>query len=167
MHQPIAGVTPAATKETTIMTVWPSVAVYSLGRVLGGLYAIRSPDFYFFRLGNLFALLAIPVALVLYFMRIAPVIGRRYLVTNRRIVVLRGWSGVEEKTVDLDRFDSIEVVVRPGMEWYYAGDLIFRLGNTETFRLDGVSRPDAFKAVCLKAHMANTGVKRALAAQRA
>ncbi len=160
--QPIAGVTPAEVKEVTVMTVWPSNARFALGRALGNLYAIRFPDFYFFRLGNLIALASIPIALVLFFLRIAPGIGTRYRVTNRRVVVERGLRGVLEKSVDLDRFDAIDVVVRPGQEWYYAGDLVFRLGNVETFRLDAVSRPEAFKEVCLKAHMAYVGVRKAM-----
>src|SRR5262245_53049397 len=159
--QPIAGVVPAEIKEATVMTVWPSVARYGLGRTLGSLFAIRWPDIYFFRVGNLLAFLAIPVALVLYFLRIAPFIGIRYRLTNRRIIVERGLSGVEDKAVDLDRFGTINIEVLPGQAWYHAGDLVFRLGNVETFRLEGVSRPAAFRETCLKSHMAHAGVKRA------
>jgi hypothetical protein len=165
-HQAIAGVSPAETKEVTVTTVWPSNASYPLGRWLGTLYAIRWPDIYFFQLGRLIALASIPIALVLYFMRIAPVIGRRYTITNRRIVVQRGLSLKEEKFVDLDRFDSVEIVVEPGQEWYDAGDLVFKLGNVETFRLEGVSRPDAFRSTCVKSQMSHSGVKRIQSQQR-
>ena len=144
------------------MTVWPSNAKFALGRMLGSLYAIRFPNVYFFRLGNLIALLSIPIALVLFFMRIAPGVGTRYRVTNRRVLVEKGLRAAVEKSVDLDRFDAIDVVVRPGQEWYYAGDLVFRQGNIETFRLEGVSRPESFREVCLKAHMAYVGVKKAM-----
>src|SRR5437762_3682300 len=99
--QPIAGVVPPEIKETTVMTVWPSLAAYSLGRTLGTLFAIRWPDVYIFRLGNLIALAAIPFALVLYFMRVAPGIGIRYRLTNRRIIVERGLTGKLDKSVDL------------------------------------------------------------------
>jgi hypothetical protein len=164
--QPIAGVAPAEIKEVTVMTVWPSVAKYGLGRTLGTLFAIRWPDVYIFRLGNLIALLAIPIALVLFFLRIAPGIGTRYRLTNRRIIVERGLTGKEDKSVDLDRFDSIHIDVQPGEAWYDAGDMIFRLGNVETFRLEGVSRPAAFRETCLKSHLAHSGVKRARQRQR-
>ena len=160
MIQAIAGVSPAETSERTVMTVWPSVAQYGLGRTLGTLYAIRWPDVYIFRLGHLIALAAIPVSLVLFFLRIGPYIGRRYRLTNRRIVVERGITGVEEKAIDLDRFDLIGIDVLPGQAWYDAGDLVFRMGAVETVRLAGVSRPEAFRQTCLKAHMANVGVKR-------
>jgi hypothetical protein len=157
--QPISGVVPSEFKETTVMTVWPSVARYSLGRTLGTLFAVTWPDIYIFRLGNLIALAAIPIALVLYFMRIAPFIGVRYRLTNRRIIVERGLTGVLDKAVDLDRFDTIVVEVLSGQAWYHAGDLVFKLGNVETFRLEGVSRPAAFRETCLKSHLAHSTVK--------
>jgi len=160
---PIPGVVPPQLREATVMTVWPSVALYGPGRALGRLYDIRWPDIYIFRLGNLIALLSIPIALVLYFARIAPVIGTRYRLTNRRILVERGLTGVEDKALDLDRFDSVTIAVEPGQEWYHAGDLVFKLGNVETFRLVGVSRPAAFRATILKSHLAHAGVKRVLA----
>jgi hypothetical protein len=162
MDQAISGVSPASVKETTIMTVWPSNAMFGLGRWLGTLYAIRFPDVYIFRLGNLIALLSIPIALVLFFMRVAPFIGQRYTLTNRRVVVYKGLLVEEERSVALDRFDRVEIDVLPGQAWYDAGDLIFRLGNTETFRLAGVSRPEAFRSQIVKAHMAYVGVKKAL-----
>jgi hypothetical protein len=159
--QPIAGVVPTEFRETTVMTVWPSVAKYSLGRSLGTLFAITWPDIYIFRLGNLIALAAIPVALVLYFMRIAPFIGIRYRLTNRRIIVERGLTGILDKAVDLDRFDNVTIEVLSGQAWYHAGDLVFKLGNIETFRLEGVSRPAAFRETCLKSYLAHATVKRA------
>ncbi|WP_254508417.1 PH domain-containing protein [Anatilimnocola floriformis] len=159
--QAIAGVTPAQTQETTVMTVWPSVAAYGIGRTLGQLYDIRMPDIYFLRLGRLLALAFVPVSLVLFFFRVAPYIGTRYTLTNRRLIVHKGWKMVEDKAIDLDRFDKIEVEVLPGQSWYEAGDLVFKLGNVETFRLDGVSRPEAFRSTVFKAHQVYVGVKKA------
>jgi hypothetical protein len=160
IHTPIAGVAPSTISESVIMTVWPSNAAYGIGRFLGTQYAMRFPDIYIFRIGNLIALLSIPVALAIYLYRIAPYVGMRYTVTNRRVVVQRGIQAKDDRSVDLDRFDSILVDVLPGQEWYHAGDLVFRLGNVETFRLAGVSRPESFRQVILKARSAHVGVKR-------
>jgi hypothetical protein len=165
MDQAISGVSPASVKETEIMTVWPSVAMYGLGRLLGRAYAIKFPDVYIFRLGNLLALAFIPVSLVLYFMRVLPYVGQRYTLTNRRVIVYRGLLVEEERSVALDRFDTVDIVVQPGQAWYEAGDLVFRMGNTETFRLSGVSRPEAFRSQCIKAHMAYVGVRKAVERQ--
>ena len=167
MKQAIAGVIPADAREVTVMTVWPSNGSYGIGRFLGRLYAIPA-GFYIFRLGNLIALASIPIALVLYFVKVLPVVGRRYRVTSQRVVVARGITGAsEEKAVALDRFDTVEIVVQPGQEWYRAGDLVFYQGKTEVFRLEGVSRPDVFRQICLKARNSYVGVQEAMARQSA
>ena len=134
VEQAITGVSPAQTRETAVMTVWPSNAMFLLGRWLGQLYAIRFPDVYIFRLGNLIAFLSIPIALVLFFMRVAPFVGKRYTLTNRRLVVYSGLLIAEDRSVDLDRFDSVKIDVEPGQDWYDAGNLVFFHGKTETFR---------------------------------
>ena len=163
MKQAIAGVTTPGEREATIMTVWPSVAAMSLagipvGLILGRLYSIKA-GFYIFTVGNLLCLLSIPLALVLYFKRIGPFVGRRYRLTNRRVVVERGLTSKDEKSIALDHFDAVDIVVRPGQEWYDAGDLVFRQGNVERFLLEGVSRPQAFRHVCMKARNGFVGVK--------
>ena len=182
MKQAIAGVIPAEVQEGTIMVVWPSIGAFALGRWIGTWLAIRWPDIYFIRLGVLLAPIAIPFALVLYFYRLMPSFfglplhGTFYKLTNRRVLELRNelafrrderdgiakprfLFGVETKSVQLDRFDAIDIVRRPGQPWYDAGDLVFRDGATETFLLDCVSRHEAFRHNCLKARMAYVGVK--------
>lgn len=167
MHQEIAGTAIPEAGEVTIMTVWPSVARFALGRLLGRIYAIRLGIGGVLTVGHLAALATIPIALVLYFARIMPLIGVRYRLTNHRVLVERGLSLTVERWVALDDFDSIEVEVLPGQEWYRAGQLIFRKGQVETFRLSGVSRPDVFRHTCLAAHQAYVSVQRLVAAQRA
>ena len=161
MKQPIAGVTPAEVAETTIMTVWPSIAAYSSGQFLGRLFAIGWPNVYFFRVGSLFALLSIPYALILYFCRIAPSIGVRYLVSNRRIVVQRGLKATEARSIALNAFDEIQIDVRPGQAWFQAGDLVFRHSGKEVFRLPGVSWPESLRQICWKSRGAFLGVQQA------
>lgn len=148
------------------MTVWPSVAKYGIARLLGRAYEIKA-GWYVFTLGNLLALAFAPLSAVLYLLRVLPGVGERYTLTNRRIVILRGFPGVETQSVALDRFDTIDIHVQPGQEWYYAGDLVFRQGDIETLRLEAVSRPEAFRQACLKAHVAYTGVKQALTREMA
>lgn len=186
MKQAISGVSPPQVSEVTVMNVWPSIAAYPSGRFLGRLYAIRWPDVYIFRLGNLLALASIPHALALYFYRLMPSFfgaglhGAMYSLTNRRIRVIRSEINTtnrfpfvrfifqsEVKSVDLDRFDTITIEILPGQEWFHAGDLVFRLGNVETFRLEGVSRPEAFRQTCAKARQAYVGVKRVMDRQPA
>ena len=142
------------------MTVWPTLGAHPLGRLLGRLYAIDiGPGM--FTLGKLIALLSIPIALPLFFLMVNPLTSRRYTLTNRRVLIQRGSRIRDERWVELGRFDSIEVVVQPGQAWYPAGDLIFRNGAIETFRLEGVSRPETFKRTCIKARMGYVGVQNA------
>lgn len=159
------------------MTVWPSLSATGFGRFWGRLFALE----YGFRIfgvpltvGRLTALASIPFMLALYFLMRLPrfpfiLIGIKnpfcwhYRLTNRRLVVENPF-GDEIKSVALDRFDSIETVIEPGQAWFKAGDLVFRQGATETFRIWGVPRPETFRQTCLKARMSFVGVQQARAA---
>jgi hypothetical protein len=161
-QQPISGVVPPATAEATVMTVWPSVASTGLGRSLGRLYRIRE-GFGPISVGRLALLATIPLGLMLYLSMRLPWAIRRYRLTNRRVMIERGINPHVEQFVDLERFDTIDVVVSPGQEWYAAGDLVFRRGPIETLRLPGVSRPESFRQTCLKVRQSYVSVA---AAQR-
>jgi hypothetical protein len=175
MGQAIAGVVPDTQREVTIMTVWPSVAATAYGRWWGrrfenstGITLLGIP----LTIGRLMALLSIPFILPVYFHMIVPrlplvVAGvvnqacRRYRLTNRRVVVEHPFGGGEFHSVSLDRFDSVEVQVLEGQAWYPAGDLVFRKGTTETFRLQGVPHPQAFCQTCFKASQGFRGIQQA------
>lgn len=149
MKQPIAGVAPPELTEVTVMTVYPSLASMGIGRFLGRQYLIGG-GVGVVTLGNLIALASIPLVVPLFFLMINPLTGRRYRLTNRRLIIERGVQGVPEQWVELDRFDNVEVDVQPGQQWFPAGNLIFRKGQIETFRLLGVKRPETFRQTILK-----------------
>ena len=159
MRQDIAGVSPAQVAETTVTTTWPSIAVYPTGRKLGTWFEIAWPDIYFFRLGNLLALLSIPVALLLYFLRLLPGRGVRYRLTNRRVVVESALTYTEQGSLGLGDFDTITIEVQPGQAWFHAGDLVFLQHGQPVFRLDGVSRPEVFRQTCDKSRKTWQGVQ--------
>jgi hypothetical protein len=147
--QSIAGVVPPSVAEATIMMVWPSVAATAPGRLLGRLAGIRA-GFGPLTLGRLIAIGSIPLAAALYFSMRLPWAIRRYRLTNRRVTIEEGVQGTVQQYTDLDRFDRIEIEVRPGQEWFPAGDLVFLKGGVETLRLAGVPRPEVFRQACLK-----------------
>jgi hypothetical protein len=175
MMQPIAGVSPASERETTIMTVWPSMAATAYGRWWGRRFENQLGMTLFgipLTLGRLMALVSIPLILPLYFHMLIPrlpfvVFGvpnpacRRYRLTNRRVIVEQPFGGGEQQSVSLDRFDSIEVDMLAGQRWYPAADLVFRNGQIETFRLKGVPHPEPFRQTCMKAHLVFVGVVKA------
>jgi hypothetical protein len=153
----ISGVVPPSVAEATIMTVWPSVASTSLGKTFGRLYRIKE-GFGPVSIGRLSLIATIPIGLMLYLSLRLPWAIKRYRLTNRRVTIEVGINPRVMQFVLLDGFDSIEVDVSPGQEWYAAGDLIFRRGAIETLRLPGVSRPESFRRVCLEARQAYVSV---------
>jgi len=157
LQQSIAGVSPPGVAETTVITVWPSVGATGLSQALGRLYRIRD-GFGPVSWGRLALLATIPVGMMLYLTMRLPWAICRYRLTNRRVTIERGISPKVEQYVDLDRFDTIELVVHPGQEWYDCGDLIFRRGPIETLRLAGVSRPEPFRQTCLKVRQSYVSV---------
>lgn len=175
MKQPIAGVTPASEREATIMTVWPSLAATGYGRWWGRVFENRLGITLFgipLTVGRLMAMASIPLILPIYFHMLVPRLPfvlwgvpnpacRRYRLTNRRVIVEQPFGGGEQKSVSLDRFDAIAIEVQPGQGWYPAGDLVFRDGAIETFRLLGVPHPEGFRQTCYKAHQVFVGVQQA------
>lgn len=162
MTQAIAGVTPPEQAEVTIMTVWPTMGASPLGRAMGSAFGSKIGIGKFFTIGKLIALASIPLALALYFWDLRPWACRRYRLTNRRVILQKGMRPRDERWVALDDFDAIDLQVLPGQEWFSAGELIFRKGQIETFRLHGVSRPQSFRHTCLKAQQGFVGVRKAM-----
>ncbi len=164
MKQAIAGVAPPESGETTVMTVWPSIAATGGGKFLGRIYLLGRGKSWL-PIGAVLAFLSIPLVMPLYFSMLIPWSMKRYRLTNRRVVIERGLKGTAEQYVDLDRFDTIELIVQPGQAWYPAGDLLFKRGAVETFSLRGVPHPETFRQTCLKARQSFVGVKKAMALQ--
>ena len=175
MNQPIAGVTPAELAEVTCKVVWPTIGATRAGRLVGQLAAcnagivpprLKATDggllrcwLEFFTLGKLMALATIPVSLAVFCWQLMPYVCRRYALTNRRIIVRKGLLPMDQRWLELDEFETIDVEVLPGQAWLHAGDLIFRQGSNEVLRLRGVSRPEIFRHVCLTARSALLGVR--------
>jgi hypothetical protein len=177
MVQAISGVSPPTVGETTIMTVWPTLGATAFGRWWGRRFASKLGLTVFgipLTLGRLLALVSIPFILPVYFHMLVPrlpfvVFGwpnpacRRYRLTNRRVLVEQPFGGGEMNSVSLDRFDTVTLEVQPGQEWYPSGDLVFRNGAIETFRLVGVPHPEPFRQTVLKARQGFAGVLKAKA----
>lgn len=144
----------ATISETRMATRWPTIGYYPLGRFCGGLCGIATGFSRIFTIGTLMMLVTVPVTLTIYAWQLMPFVCRRFRLTNRRVVILKGYTAVEDTSIGLDEFDTIEVEVLQGQEWLQAGDLVFRSNGKEVFRLAGVSRPETFRQTCLKAKVA-------------
>jgi len=136
--------------ERLSKVVWPTIGATQCGCFVGRLCAVRQGLGTFFTLGKLFAIGTIPVSLGVFAWQLMPGVIRRYCLTNRRILVQKGLSRVEERSIALDEFDRIEIQVLPGQEWLRTGEMLFLRDGREVFRLSGVPRPETFREVCLK-----------------
>jgi hypothetical protein len=139
--------------ERTSKVVWPTIGATSWGRFVGRLCAVP------FGLGKALALATIPISLTVFAWQLFPFVMRRYCLTNRRIVVQKGLTRVEERSIDLDGFDAIDIGLLKGQEWLRSGDLIFVRDGREVFRLSGVPRPETFRQVCLRQQMSCTAIR--------
>ena len=168
MTKAILGVAPVDEDETNVMSVFCSMSANALACLLGRVYQIAVPIGPFnITLGKAISVAMIPVALPLFLWNLAPFVCLRFTITNRRVVVQRGWTAQDERSVAFERFDSVEIEVFPGQDWYDAGDLVFKQGATETFRLQAVPYPDVFRSTIMKSRNSYVGVQAALAAQTA
>ena len=132
MNQPIAGIMPSQIAEASCKVVWPTIGAIGAGRWVGRLAATRLGIGRFLTLGKLLALATIPVSLAVFCWQLMPWAYRRYILTNRRIVVRLGLRPRDERWIDLDKFDRIDVEILPGQEWLHAGDLVFRHGDRKS-----------------------------------
>ena len=167
MNQPVLGVMPSELAEVTCKVVWPTIGATRAGRLVGRLAEVRIGWGEFFTLGKLLAVAMIPLSVAVFAWQLMPFVCRRYTLTNRRIIIRKGLSAVGGPWINLDEFDSIQIEVLPGQQWLHAGELIFRRGNREVFRLSGVSRPETFRHVCLTARTALLSVRTVLEQQAA
>ncbi|MFH1268150.1 MAG: PH domain-containing protein [Planctomycetota bacterium] len=167
MKQAIAGLAPPELDEVTSMTVWPSIAATRLGRIVGQLVGAPYSLGQYFVLGRLLAVPAIPLALVAFAWKLTPFVARRYRLTNQRIILQKGLSAVDDRSIRLDEFDAIEIRVLPGQKWLRAGELIFRQEGREVLRLSGVGSPKSFRHTCLKARTALISIRQVLQRQAA
>jgi len=183
MNQAIAGVV-AFNEETTVMTVYPSIseAPGGIGQLLGSVFhSTKGIGVGFLSVGHILALLSAPLCAGLYIGRVLPVsqlplLGKisdllglkpqRYRITTQNIIVEDACGGPNAQFIggiELDGFDDIQVIsTKPYQQWYDCGDLRFVDGDKQVFVLKGVSRPEAFKAACIKARMSYVGVKAAI-----
>jgi hypothetical protein len=166
MASSVSGVVPPDLRESTVMTVWPSIGIFATGRLVGRFCENRLGRG-FFTLGKLGAIASIPWSLVLYCWLRMPYVSRRYVLTNRRVIIRRGLRPVDKKWIDLDEFTAVEVEVLPGQEWLHAGEVVFRRGGSEILRLSGVLRPEVFAQVCRSTQQAQLSVRRVLQEQLA
>ena len=149
-HHAVVGVVPPSVREAKIRTIWPSVtasskAIASIGKMLIGTKFLAPAGW----------LLMAP----LYFKKILPIVGRKYTLTNRRVVVQKGWKSTDGDQIELKDIDEIRLDVDSYDDFFRSGTLEFYSGGSLKLKLEGVPEPQTFRQAILSAMMASVPEK--------
>src|SRR5947209_4490660 len=140
----ITGVVPPEMGEAKIREVWPSVAsfpaVAGLGQKLTRTIVL--------------APLAWLIMSAIYFGKLLPVAATRYTLTNRRLMIRRGWKGTPTHEIPLAKIDDVRVVNDAHSDFFRAGTLEILEGANVALRLPGMPEAEAFRIAILNARNA-------------
>lgn len=138
-----------ADRGKRIREIWPSVkrvpAVANLGKLLTNTI-ILAP------LGWL-------IMSAVYFAKVLPIVGVRYRLTDKRVMILRGWKGVIQEQVPLTDIDDVQLDPDSVDNFFRSADLkIIRAGSV-AMTLTAVPDAEAFRHAILDARNAWGKVK--------
>jgi len=142
--QAVAGVVPPDVAEAKIRETWPSVAsapaIAGLGQALTR------------------TIILAPLAWLLmsgvYFGKLLPFIACRYTLTNRRLMIRRGWKGDPSHEVLLAKIDDVRIVYDAHSDFFRAGTLEIIEGGKVVMTLPGTPSPEGFRIAILNARNA-------------
>lgn len=135
-RQAVAGLTPPQVAEGMIREVWPTIRGVSSG--IAGLSAALMRSLFLAPLG--WALNGL-----LFGRKFAPVFCQRYTLTNRRLMVQRGWKPAPVQEIALTDIDDVRLVADTYDSFYRSGDLQVLSGGKEVLKLVAVPEPESFR----------------------
>jgi hypothetical protein len=141
-RQAVAGLMPPQLAEAMIREVWPSIMDVSSGMALLSAKLIRS---------IFLAPLGWMLNGLLFGKKLAPGICRRYTLTNRRLMIRKGWKPAPVQEVALKDIDDVRLVADSYDAFYRAGDLQVLSGGKEVLKLTGVPEPESFRHAIINA----------------
>ncbi|SRR5579883_1358041 len=143
-QQAVTGIVAPQVGEALIREVFPSVAAHPgvarLGRTLTR------------------TIIGAPVAwlimLTVYFGKALPFLGRRYTLTNRRLMIRKGVSRRPSWEVSLAEIDDVRVQLDDNSEFFRAGNLEILSQGKVLATLPGVPEPESFRQSIINAFKA-------------
>jgi hypothetical protein len=142
--QAITGVVPPDVGEAKIREAWPSVAsapaIAGLGQTLTRTIVL--------------APLAWLLMSVVFFGKLLPFIACRYTLTNRRLMIRRGWKGEPSHEVLLAKIDDVRVVNDAHSDFFRAGTLEIIEGGKVVMTMPGTPAAEGFRIAILNARNA-------------
>jgi len=169
--QAVMGVIPPEVAEARIAVRWPSVAAYggvaklgaSMQQTANGLFrwTLNQPAV----LAGLLMFVTVPLAFLLaapawllmappYYLKVLPVFMTRYTLTNRRIMIQRGWSLKPVQEVKLEDIEAVKVAAGSEQPFFLAADLEILSAGKPALTLKGVKEYQQFKIVLENAYLA-------------
>lgn len=141
-RQAVAGLMPPQLSEAMIREVWPTIMDVSAGVAALSGKLIRS---------IFLAPLGWMLNGLLFGKKLAPIVCKRYTLTNRRLMVRRGWKPTPLHEVALADIDDVRLAPDSYDAFYRSGDLQVLSGGKEVLKLTGVPEPESFRQAILNA----------------
>jgi hypothetical protein len=131
-------------RGTRIREIWPSVkrvpAIANLGKFLTNTIVLAP-------LGWL-------VMASVYFGKLLPFVGVRYRLTDKRVMILRGWKGSISQQVLLSEIDDVLLDADTIDSFFRSADLKITCGGKAVMTLVAVPDADSFRHMILDARNA-------------
>jgi hypothetical protein len=86
-----------------------------------------------------------------YFGKVLPFAMTRYTLTNRRVMIRKGWSGTPAKELALAQIDDVRLVPGSVDDFFRAADLEILSQGQVALTLPGVPDPESFRHAILHA----------------
>jgi hypothetical protein len=169
--QAIMGIIPPTVAEARLRYRWPSVARYGPPAKLGNsiiqlarsliLGVIKMPFIVAAILVLPATILAFLIALLAYmllapffFAKVMPFTMTRYMITNRRVMIQKGWSLTPAGEVALEKIESVRIVPGSEQPFFTSADLEIISDSRVALTLRGVPEAEHFKRNIENAYLA-------------
>ena len=86
--------------------------------------------------------------------KIGPIFLRRYTLTNRRLMIRKGWKGKVVQEVPLEQIDEVRLVTDGNSDFSCAGNLEIISNGKVVMTLAGVPEPESYKHSIINARNA-------------
>jgi len=143
-QQAVTGVIPPEVAEARIREVYPSVArsggAASLGKALTRTIIL--------------APLAWLIMSLAYFGKVLPLSMTRYTLTNRRVMIRKGWSGAPSQEIPLAQIDDVRLNPASVDDFFRSADLEIISQGRVALTLPAVPDPESFRHAILHASTA-------------
>lgn len=139
--QAVTGLIPPSVAEALIREVYPSVArssgVASFGKMLTRTIVLAPLGWLIMSAG--------------YFGKLLPFAMTRYTLTNRRLMIRKGWKGVPKQEVALADIDEVRMVTDDNSDFFRAANLEIVSRGAVAMVLAGVPDPESVRHAIVNA----------------